>query len=422
MGAVGVAGVAVGVAAVLGMTPTLSATPELAGTTWYLRGTNIGDEPTDKQFVEFMDRVFDGTDTTQPAVTQKVEYNAGLWPFSRNGFDDLKWNASVQQGVDNLGDKNPGAGDVVFAFSQGAVAASKFKAENPNLGVTYILVENPSRPNGGVMQRFKGLTIPILDITFSGATPDNGDKTIDIARQYSGWSDFPTYPLNLLATVNSIAGIYYLHGRTQRLEDLEAELANIDKDNRDYYQQHGNTEYYLIPTDRLPILMPFTGIVPENILNAVDKPLRVIIEAGYDRSDYSKPTGAQLFPKLKPFTLDKDLSDPTAKSVAQELKEQSAQGAGGADVDGAPTRTVATPTLPKLTLPDVKQSRLELRERISARQAARHAADKSLADKDASPRSRPEHPGTAIRTALKSLTPKAAKPKPKAEATSSAQD
>ncbi|OBF16725.1 hypothetical protein A5727_12500 [Mycobacterium sp. ACS4331] len=410
------AGVAVGVAAVLGITPTLSATPELAGTTWYLRGTNIGDEPTDAQFRTFMGRVFDGTGTARPENTTEVAYNAGLWPFSRNGFDDLTWNASVQQGVDNLKDKNPGQDDVIFAFSQGAVVASKFKADNPDTGAVYILVENPSRPNGGVMQRFNGLTIPILDITFSGATPDNGDKTIDVARQYSGWSDFPTYPLNLLATVNAIAGIYYLHGRTQRVEDLDAQLAAIDKTNPDYYQEHGNTEYYLIPTDRLPILMPFTGIIPENILDAVDKPLRVIIEAGYDRSDYSKPTGAQLFPKLKPLDLDKDLSDPTATSVAQELKAQSSP---GNDVLGAePTPTVATPTPPKLTLPDVKQSRLELRERISARQAARHA------EKDAATsRSRPDRPGAAIRTALTSLTPKA-KPKaePRTEASSAAQD
>jgi PE-PPE domain len=92
----------------------------------------------------------------------------------------------VRQGVDRLGEKNPGPGDVVFAFSQGAVAASTFKAENPGTGATYVLVENPSRPNGGVMQRFNGLTIPILDISFSGATPETGDPTIDIARQYSG--------------------------------------------------------------------------------------------------------------------------------------------------------------------------------------------------------------------------------------------
>jgi hypothetical protein len=418
---VSAAGVAVGAAAILGLTPALSADPELTaeGKTYYLRGTNIGDEPTDAEFQTFMGRVFQGTGTAQPPVSDRIEYNAGIWPFSRGGLNDLKWNASVQQGVSELGDKNPGTGDVVFAFSQGAVVASQYKAAHPDTGATFILFENPNRPNGGVMQRFNGLTIPILDITFSGATEDTDDLTLDIARQYSGWSDFPTYPLNLLATANAVMGIIYLHGPSQRYEDLEAELAAIQTDtnapdyNPAYYQEHGNTRYYLIPTERLPLLMPLDGILPKNVLDAIDKPLRAIIETGYDRRDYSAPTGARLFPRLSDLKvdLDKDLSNPTAQTVAQDLAK---------DTHARAPKTLHTVNdrNPELTLP-----KPDVRERISARQLARAAkqdkAEKADTAEATTTRTRPERPGAALRTALRSFADRATEgrsAKPRADA------
>jgi hypothetical protein len=318
----GAAALAAAGAAVLGLTPTLQASPELAASTYYLRGTNIGDEPTDAEFRAFMARVFDGTDETEPSPVE-IEYNAGFWPVSHGGLDDLTYDASVEQGVDHLALKNPQNGDVVFAFSQGAVAASKYKAANENTGATYILVENPSRPNGGVMTRFEGLTIPILDITFSGPTPENGDKTIDIARQYDGWADFPVYPLNFLATANALLGIVYVHGRTQRVEDLTTQIENIETGpgaDPMYYQPAkpgANTEYYLIPTERLPLLMPFESIgVPDQILDAVDPPLRYLVELGYDRTDYSKPTGVGLFPALNPVEVATGFADAVSEGVA----------------------------------------------------------------------------------------------------------
>lgn len=306
--ALGVLGVAAAGAAVVGLTPTLSASPELLANVYYLRGTNIGSEPTDQQYRDFMDRVFDGTGQDGAISDTKVQvpYNAGFWPISHGGFSDLKWNDSVQQGVDHLGEEPVGDGDVIFGFSQGAVVASQYKGAHSDPDVTYVLVENPSRPNGGVMSRFEGLTIPILDITFSGPTPETDSPTVDVARQYDGWADFPTYPLNVLATANAVMGIIYVHGNTQTVDDLNTQLADIETDptapdyDPMYYQKHGNTEYYLIPTERLPLLMPLEGIVPDPILDAADAPLRNIIEKGYDRSDYSEPTKAKLFPSLKP--------------------------------------------------------------------------------------------------------------------------
>ena len=294
--AVGVAGVAVAGAAVIGVAPTLSVSPQLMATLHYLRGTNIGNEPTDGQYEDFIGRVLAGSGTAEPdAPYEKVPYNAGFKPFSRGGFGDLTYNASVQQGVNLLAGQNPGDGDLIFGFSQGAVAASKYK--ETHTGNTYVLVENPSRPNGGVMERFRGWTIPFVDVTFSGATPNNGDPTIDVARQYDGWADFPAYLWNPVAVANAFMGIVLVHGNTQTqltAADLEAAEASGDSD---YYQYNAssNTKYYLIKTYPVPLLMPLESFLPASVIAALDAPLRAFIETAYERTDYGTPKPATFF-------------------------------------------------------------------------------------------------------------------------------
>lgn len=318
--AVGVAGVAVAGAAVIGVAPTLSVSPQLMATLHYLRGTNIGNEPTDQQYEDFIGVVLDGTNMAPPdAPYEKVPYNAGFKPFSHGGFGDLTYNDSVEQGVNLLAGQNPGAGDIIFGFSQGAVVASEYK--KTHTGNSYVLVENPSRPNGGVMERFKGWTIPFVDVTFSGATPKNGDPTVDVARQYDGWADFPSYLWNPVAVANAFMGIVMVHGSTQTqltAADLEAAEASGDSD---YYQYDAdsNTKYYLIKTYPVPLLMPLESILPASVIVALDAPLRAFIETAYDRTDYGTPKPATFF---KPFgqvdsvTTDTPVADDTATSKA----------------------------------------------------------------------------------------------------------
>lgn len=315
--AVGAAGVALAGVVVIGTAPTLSVSPELVAALHYLRGTNIGNEPTDQQFRDFVGVVIDGTGVPAPDEPyQQVPYNAGFRPFSHGGFSDLSYNQSVAQGVELLGQQQPAPGDIVFGFSQGAVAASLYKASHT--GNTYVLVANPSRANGGVMQRFQGLTIPLVDVTFSGATPDNGDRTIDIARQYDGWADFPAYLWNPVAVLNAVMGIALVHGRTQfelTADDLEAARAA----GPDYYQfdADSNTEYYVIRTYPVPLLMPLTSILPAPVIAALDAPLRAFIETAYDRSDYSKPTSGALVPTPR-------LEPPAPAAVSADVEDEPA--------------------------------------------------------------------------------------------------
>ncbi|OBF90787.1 hypothetical protein A5790_16360 [Mycobacterium sp. 852002-51152_SCH6134967] len=260
-----------------------------------------------------------GTATTSPGVppiddvdgnVYAVVYPAAFFPvFGSKTFDD-----SVDEGVTSLNGcvrgsssacvYNPDASYdiedpdqpvtappadedyVIFGYSQSAVVASLVKRDliaNPrDAGETsFFLLANPMRPNGGILARGpEGLTIPIIGITFYGATPtDSCDQgpcmpTVDAAAQYDLLGgDAPASLTNVLAIANSLASYYYLHG----------DLQNENFDDAVYQGSYGDTDYYLYPAERLPILMPFEAFAPSPILTALDAPLRVLIEGAYAR-------------------------------------------------------------------------------------------------------------------------------------------
>ena len=144
-----------------------------------------------------------------------------LWKLS--GLFDLTADQSVQAGVADLEDamaEHPNDHLVIFGYSQGAGVANVEKrklAEQYPAGtnapdIDFVLVGDPNLPNGGLMSRFPGLYIPILDFSFNGPAPtDTQFDTVEITRQYDGFTDFPLYPLNLVADLNAVLGIVYVH-------------------------------------------------------------------------------------------------------------------------------------------------------------------------------------------------------------------
>ena len=184
----------------------------------------------------------------------------------------------------------------VYGYSLSAIIASLVKndiidANQTSLdGTQFFLIANPMRPNGGILARdFEGFTIPVIGITFYGPTenscPSTGCEeddtlvtpTVDVAQQYDFLGgDAPMRPLNILAMTNSIMAYAQLHGPVQEHSLDEGGL--IDQG------QYGDTHYYMIPADTLPILQPLvTAGVPAPALALPDAILRVWIEDAYDR-------------------------------------------------------------------------------------------------------------------------------------------
>jgi PE-PPE domain-containing protein len=157
-----------------------------------------------------------------------VPYPASLWPLvntTATGGSFDTYGDSVADGVAQLNSQvfetltNTEGPVVIFGFSQGANVVSNELRNLATLdqGTKYrlqvVVAGNTNRPNGGIWTRLGPLGyIPILDIPLGKPTPnDIGIQTTDIAYEYDPVGDAPLYPINLLADVNALFGLVYIH-------------------------------------------------------------------------------------------------------------------------------------------------------------------------------------------------------------------
>jgi len=256
-----------------------------------------------------------------------------LWKLS--GLFDLTGDQSVQAGVADLEDaiaKHPNEHLVIFGYSQGAGVANEEKrklAEQYPAGtdapdIDFVLLGDPNLPNGGWLARFPGLYVPILDWSFNGPAPtDTQFDTVEINRQYDGFSDLPLYPLNGISLLNAVLGAVYVHGYL-----FDVSLAGDPSDSMLYQGTHGDTDYYFFENPDLPLFGPLRTLgVPEPAIDVVEPFFKVLVDLGYDRSIPPwEPTPARLIPPL----------DPVKVAGAARVT-----GAGMLSSGGEPTRAAA---------------------------------------------------------------------------------
>jgi hypothetical protein len=397
---------------------TATAVQLLATTALIMGGTNhpLSTPPDPIDFVtgymaDAEDNYID-PDDTQDMNRVAVIYPAQFFPVSGSTtFDD-----SVQAGRNNLhsclrgqvrcsfnsgvSSTAPAVDDdfIVFGYSQSAVAASLVKQDLINgtpaggpQNAEFFLIANPMRPNGGMLARgVQGQTIPGLGITFYGPTPTNSCQTTgpcypttDVAQQYDLLGgDAPAVPWNLLAMANSAAAYYYLHGTvpSNSLNDPTV----IDQG------VYGDTHYYLIPAERLPLLMPLEQIgVPGPILAVLDAPLRVMVEAGYarDRSP-GEHVQFQLLPSVNPVTFVVNLAGSIPVGIDDGLQEAGLGRALGTP-DVLRPFGVGGPTYPKPSTTAVEAATLDAApaaaEETGGTSAARSPQDEAVTDEDPTP-------------------------------------
>lgn len=256
--------------------------------------------------------------------------------FPLTGLRSLTFDQSVAQGLQNLRQaiaaQPSGTHTVVFGFSQSATVISNYLQGIANGSITappiadlsFILAGNPNNPNGGLYERFAGLYIPGFDQSFNGATPNLGYQTSSYTIQYDGFAHFPRYPINLLADANAIAGLYYSHlGPVPGYEGLTAAqlasaiVAPVSPGST------GNTTYYMIPSQDLPLLRPLN--LPQPLLNLIQPPLRVLVDLGYGdiggaTTEYANlPTPAGLLPLINPVNVGTSLVKGVVQGVQADL-------------------------------------------------------------------------------------------------------
>ena len=323
-----IAVLAVALTVVLTVPATIRAAIDLAATALYLGGTDHPlsiPEDTTAYIAGYVDWAYNDLVAPSGLCTGgdpgcspvAVRTPAQFWPVT--GLGDKSYDESVALGLANLRNCLRGVACTVtdppftttvsrsltdtsytvFSYSQSGAIAGMMKSDliaHPPTGtVGFVFDSNPNRPNGGILERFVGVHIPILGVSFNGATVTNSPQptpltTIDFAHQYDPVADFPTNPLNLLSVANVLLGFVYEH------PEGESQLPELQG-------QYQDSTYYLFPTATLPLVSPVT-IVPylgPLLATVVDPPLRVLVETGYDRTiNPGTPTPAKFlyFPNL----------------------------------------------------------------------------------------------------------------------------
>ncbi len=304
---------------------TLTATVQSSSGNLYaliMGGTN---DPTPDQ--SYVDNVF--TSYINPrypgAIKMPVSTPEQFWPVTPQ-LGNLTFAQSVTQGVSVLNNAllgpngviTQGNSAVVFGYSQSAtIATDEINAllalpagSQPGAHqLSFMLIGDPNNPDGGLLERFPGFYIPFLNVPFNGATPQSPWHTTIYTGQYDGIADAPQYPLNVVSDLNAFMGYFFVHST---YPDLTAtQIANAVPLPTD----GGNTSYYMIMTQNLPLLQPIRDIpyVGPPIADIFQPDLRVIVDLGY--SDYGPgldyanvPTPAGLFAIPDPFTVIPDLA------------------------------------------------------------------------------------------------------------------
>jgi hypothetical protein len=180
----------------------------------------------------------------------------------------------------------------------------------PGVGnLKFVVTGDPNNPNGGVLERFAGFYIPVLDVMVNGATPSHTPYPVSIfTNQYDAVADFPQYPLNVVSDANAVFGFV-----------LSQHDYGPPKSMGDYVQlptspgYTGNTTYHMSLTQQLPLLQPLRKLLPKPygkaLADLLQPDLRVIVDMGYGSDNYADvPTPASLLEIPNPFTIIPDLA------------------------------------------------------------------------------------------------------------------
>jgi hypothetical protein len=197
------------------------------------------------------------------------------------------------------------AGDTstVFGYSQSSTISGLVMQQldpsgtpQPNSGLDFLLVGDPSAPNGGLFERFDGfqtlsgqtvtdpLSLPSLGVVFDSATPADYYTTSVFTLEYDGFADFPRYPLDFLSDLNAFLGIIDIH--TTYLTDFTPSQIADDAFLLPGSQALGTadslTNYYMI--DQTPPLVSLLESIPtigKPLADLLGPDLTVLINLGY---------------------------------------------------------------------------------------------------------------------------------------------
>jgi hypothetical protein len=268
------------------------------------------------------------------------------YPTDADGFPALS--SSVGQGMAILestiaADQAAGDTSTVFGYSQSSTIASylmeQLEAEGVSQNeVNFLLVADPSNPNGGALERFAGfettsgqtvsdpLSLPSLGFVFDSSTPSDDYVTSIYTLEYDGFADFPRYPLNFLSDLNAFLGIGTLHGTYLNGFEpgnggptaAEIATATLLPGSAADGTADSLTNYYMIDETA-----PLVALLPSKLQELLGPDLTYLINLGYgDGSLGYSDTPANV---ATPFGLFPDVSLSTVISTLETDTEHGIQ-------------------------------------------------------------------------------------------------
>ncbi|PRC42955.1 PE-PPE domain-containing protein, partial [Mycobacterium sp. ITM-2017-0098] len=198
-----------------------------------------------------------GVMCASPRTCQDVVYSRASQPEAVAILD-----ASVRDGT--TGKK------IIFAYSQGGRVAAQWIRDNEGTegaptaeDLSFVMMGNPGRKYGG------------SDRSWENTFPETSYKVIDVSQEYDLASDFPDDRRNVLAMMNANWAFFITH---QNYETVDI----YSPDN--YVWTEGNTTYVFVPTENLPLLEPLRWFGLGALADALNEPLKEIVDRAYDRS------------------------------------------------------------------------------------------------------------------------------------------
>ena len=307
-------------------------------------GTGVPIPP--PQFVDAADTLYlqplGFTGTAQPAFIPNEFYPT-------TGVKSLELGTSLSQdqqimvsdieGQIAAGGVSPENPVVVFAYSQGADAASLSMSELARQGVPsddvhFVLTADVQNPNGGFLNTFDFPAGNTSAFTAFGApflppTPSDLYPTDIYTLEYDGLADFPHYTTNLVSDLNALLGFFLAHFTYQDLAPDQINNA-ILLPGSEALTGEGLTDYFLIPNDNLPILEPLLLIpgIGQPLYDLLEPDTQILVNLGYgsitegwNQGPANVPTTFGLFPDINQAQLSDALSNGWQQGVTDALND-----------------------------------------------------------------------------------------------------
>ena len=262
-------------------------------------------------------------------TAQQIGYPASLYPFTGTMPLDPSVAAGVQALDAAIRAIAPGESIQIIGASQGDIVLTleqRLLLANPpaNNDITFVRIADPTSLTG-IAGRFAGLKLPGYTAV---RMPDTPYDTVIITRQYDGIADWPADSLNLVADLNALMGGLLQHD-LRKYESVDP--ATIpDRNITTTTNKYGATiTTYLIENEGLlPLLVPLQKLgVDQRVLDALQGPLKSIVDAGYTTSTWSSLH--QLIAKVgtKAFQAVVNTISKIAEDVGVVLRKVDALGA-----------------------------------------------------------------------------------------------